>query len=75
MLIAPVAVRSLSRLCLSLLYPSPISAFSFPLLKELGPILLRAPSLDSIYISDIDERTISAAGGSNKGGGVSESEL
>ena len=75
--LARVAARSLSCLCPSLVCLSTISAFSFPLSEELSPISLRAPSLDSVCVSD-SERTISAAsgddGGGRRGGGGGASE-
>jgi len=44
-------------------------AFSFPSSREPGPISLRAPPFDPFYVSDKDEKTISAAINNNKKGG------
>lgn len=79
---APVVVRSLSRLCPSLLCTLSMFVFSFPLPEGLGLISLRASSLDSVCVSE-RERTVSVAdggGGGDEGGeggegGASEREL
>lgn len=66
--VAPVAIPSPSRLSLSPVCPLSMSTFSFPSPGGPGPTSLRALSLDSFCRSDIDERTVPAAGGGGGGG-------
>jgi len=49
-----------------------VSAFAFPSSEEPGPKSLRAPSLDPFCVPDIDERTVSADGRGERGGGGPE---
>ncbi len=76
--VAPVAVQSPFRLCPSLLCPSllcpsSMSASSFPSPEGRSPISLRTLLRESVCVSNLDERTVSACGG--RGGVASEREL
>ena len=66
----PTTVWSPSSLCPSPLCPSRVSTFSSPP-KEPGSIFLRALSLNSTCVSEIDEKAVSAGkdGGGGGGGG------
>ncbi len=64
-----LAVRSTRGVSPTLMYPSPLSAFSFPSLKGLSSMSLRGLPPISVCILDINERAVSIDCAAAKGGG------